>query len=394
MKTGDTAGGVAGHEQDIVIDLAQVPGLAVRPTDFEQLETLCTAFDGANGFTTAAVTGLVLRTIRRIEHFDVDGVSQGPLPLAAVLLLAQLVEMVYDDKGGLIRWSSGEARSLMVFPGNGYLERMMGVEQRTIRRLLKLLEEHHWIVRRYNKGNKRKDVGGIDLRPLAARLQQLQEAWMTLTRDRQIALELARAERDDLEALQMAALSAAAGGLSALQDGGEDGDETSIVITSKEQKGSGREDRDVHLKSYKLRNPGSTSPVQKGAPQVEGGVAASRTGPNRFVPDDELMALMVAASPTLQRSLGAGELINPSPVAVARAVTWILRSEVKLRPGAWEAGIKQHGFAALAAVVVAVDREGVDNPAGYLHAMLKAARLRTTVMHSLRRLLNQPTGRA
>ncbi|WP_156488261.1 hypothetical protein [Thalassospira xiamenensis] len=56
--------------------------------------------------------------------------------------------------------------------------------------------------------------------------------------------------------------------------------------------------------------------------------------------------------------------------------------------------LDKHGWAALAAVVVAVDRQGVRDPASYLYSMLKAARLRDTVRHSLRALESQEGGYA
>mgnify|MGYP006902922039 CR=1 FL=1 len=81
-------------------------------------------------------------------------------------------------------------------------------------------------------------------------------------------------------------------------------------------------------------------------------------------------------------------------MAVSRAVSWLLCSQVRLRPQLWQSAIRAHGWAALAAVLVAVDRQGVRDPAAYLCTMLRSSCLRETVGHNLRALIVQAPGHA
>jgi hypothetical protein len=347
------------------METKSVPGLAGRTESYGDLLALCDGFTGCNDVTTASVVGLISRAISCLSPCLTD---------LSVRVLILLIEHVYDVRA----WRSGR---LTVWPGNRRLAELTGKNERSIRRALSLLEANHWIVRRYSVTNRRSDGNaGIDLRPVAARLHELRQAAEFLERKIESAREQAKAERDDLEmtkASQAASLS--------------------LDEVSKE---SGVVDASVHLKSYKI-NPGSTNLVQDGASQATPGQRSCPEISDLDV-DGEILFLMVQASPTLQKQLTAAELcdlVGPAPSAasiqsVVAAVRWTLSNQIKLRPSVWQFAQAKHGWAALAAVMVAVDRQGVRDPAGYLYAMLKSARLRDTVRHNLRAVEQQESGHA
>ncbi|WP_157831975.1 helix-turn-helix domain-containing protein [Thalassospira marina] len=342
-----------------------VPGLAGRTETYGDLLALCDGFTGCNDVTTASVVGLVSRAISCLSPCLTD---------LSVRVLILLIEHVYDVRA----WRSGR---LTVWPGNRRLAELTGRNERSIRRALCLLEANHWVVRRYSASNRRSDGNaGIDLRPVAARLHELRQAAEFIEQKIESARERAKAERDDLARL----------------DACEDTSSDSLH----EHKESGEEDVSVPLKSYKL-NPGSTNLVQSGAAQATPGQRSCATISDIDV-DSEILFLMVQASPTLQKQLTAAELcdlMGPEPSsasvqAVAMAVKSTLSHQIKLRPAVWRVALAKHGWAAMAAVMVAVDRQGVRDPAGYLYAMLKSARLRDTVRHNLRAIEQQESGHA
>ncbi|WP_114090804.1 helix-turn-helix domain-containing protein [Thalassospira profundimaris] len=335
-----------------------VPGLARRTESYGDLLALCDGFTGCNDVTTASVVGLVSRAISCLSPCLTD---------LSVRVLILLIEHVYEVRA----WRSGR---LMVWPGNRRLAELTGKNERSIRRALCLLEANHWIVRRYSASNRRSDGNaGIDLRPIAARLHELHQAAEFIEQKIESAREQAKAERDDLTMVKQS----------------DDGAIESGVV-----------DISVPLKSYKI-NPGSTNLVQSGASQATPGQRSCPTISGLDV-DGEILFLMVQASPTLQKQLTAAELcdlVGPAPSAasiqsVVAAVRWTLSNQIKLRPSVWQFALAKHGWAALAAVMVAVDRQGVRDPAGYLYAMLKSARLRDTVRHNLRAIEQQESGHA
>ena len=134
-------------------DARKPRGIASRACNFAELESSSESYRGMEGISSAAVTGMVLRGVR---------VLCPALTPSAVHLLALLAEHVYQAD----RWRTGKLR---VTASNGRLAHMLGVSERAVRRLLALLEANRWIVRRYNNANRRGDIAGIDLRPLAAR---------------------------------------------------------------------------------------------------------------------------------------------------------------------------------------------------------------------------------
>jgi hypothetical protein len=308
------------------------PGIASRSDTYADLvEDVRGA--RAEGVTTAAVTGLVLRGVR---------VLAPALSPAAVHLLALLCEHVYGDD----RWRKGK---LTVCPGNARLALMMGRSERDVRRLLNLLEANHWIIRRYSASNRRSGQAGIDLAPVAARLTELREAVTWVSEAVQDARDQAAAER---------------------LDGGMDQ--------------SAQEDGSVLLKSY------TGNPDLKGLVQADGGQADCRPRGS----DGALIALMVEASPVLQEQLGPNDVLalmgaRPPSVVLTRlanAVGHIVRCRIGLKADAWTEGLTKHGWAAMAAAIVAVERQGVKRRAGYLRTMLRYPQLTDTVSHSLRRL--------
>ena len=338
-------------------------GTAARTDSYKELLDLADGFTGSPQVTTASVVGLVTRAIAQCSPCLTD---------LSVRLLIALIEHIYDEKA----WRTGR---LTVFPGNKRLAEMTGKTDRSIRRALSHLEANHWIVRRYTEKNTRSSgCAGIDLRPLAARLYELRQAEAFLDEKIEAARENSQAERDDLARIQIATKA------------------TDIEVVEQEE--SGGEDSSVPHKSYKL-NPGSTNLVQSRASQAKRGQDVDVTK-SLIEVDSEIVFLMVQASPSLQNQLSPAELCEltgPEPSAqsieaVATAVRWILMHNVKLRPAVWKLAVLRHGWAALAAVVVAVDRQGVRDPASYLYSMLKAARLRDTVRHSLRALEQQDSG--
>ncbi|WP_176525348.1 helix-turn-helix domain-containing protein [Caenispirillum bisanense] len=282
------------------------------------------------------MTGLVLRGVK---------VLTPALTPAAVHLLALLVEHVHGDD----RWRLGRLR---VVPSNARLAAMMGTCERGIRRLLSLLEANHWIVRRYTASNRRsRPQAGIDLAPVAARLADLREAVAWVAEEGRDARRQADAERPD---------------------------------GRKEQ--SGREDKSVLLKSYS-RTPKPSASVQP----AEAGADASAVG--------ELVSLMLHASPRLQGLLSAHDLIDlqrPRPPAPAlnrlTVVVGVFVRELGLSSGIWTEALARHGWAALAAAVVVMERQEVKRRAGYLRSMLRHPKLADTVRHSLRRLVDGGRG--
>ncbi|KJS45743.1 MAG: hypothetical protein VR70_00165 [Rhodospirillaceae bacterium BRH_c57] len=79
-------------------------------------------------------------------------------------------EHVHGDE----KWRQGRLR---VIPSNARLAMMLGTCERRVRSLLALLEANHWIIRRYTEANRRnRPEAGIDLAPVAARLDRLAAA--------------------------------------------------------------------------------------------------------------------------------------------------------------------------------------------------------------------------
>ncbi|KJS38254.1 MAG: hypothetical protein VR70_10490 [Rhodospirillaceae bacterium BRH_c57] len=277
--------------------------------------------------TTAAVTGLIARAVK---------VLCPALSPAAVHLLILLVEHIHGDE----KWRQGRLR---VIPSNARLAMMLGTCERRVRSLLALLEANHWIIRRYTEANRRnRPEAGIDLAPVAARLADLRRAADWVAEEGRDARRRSDAERDD-----------AAGSRS---------------------EESAREDRSDRLKSYSV-NPEPTAPVQ---PDGSG----------------ELVSLMLHASPQLQAALAPQDLVDllsPRPPGPAlhrlAAVVGFFVREMGLSTTAWTEGVRRHEWAALAAVAVAMERQGVTRKAGYLRTMLRHPNLQDTVRHSLRRLI-------
>lgn len=309
-------------------------GFARRTASFAALvET--TARAKAPGVTTARVTGLVLNGARMLTP---------ELSYGALALLARLCEFVYDSD----RWATGQ---VIVTPGNSRLAAIFATSERTVRRFLQELEDRQWIIRRYNQANRRSDLAGIDLRPVAARLEALRQADAALT-------ESLRAERQ------------------------ERAEEVAQEVPPTRTDLSAREDESVHLNSL-TRNPLRINPVQA-APQLDEQVR-------------EMVSLMLAASPTLQRALTPLELMELSEgasaplalVPLVRAVSWLVRNRIGLQGTVWAEGLARHGAAALAAAVVAVERDDVVKRAGYLRGMLARSSLQGTVQHSLRAMVGR-----
>ncbi|MCA1972103.1 MAG: hypothetical protein LDL44_04640 [Caenispirillum sp.] len=277
------------------------------------------------------MTGLVLRGVK---------VLTPALTPAAVHLLALLVEHVHGDD----RWRLGRLR---VVPSNARLAAMMGTCERGIRRLLSLLEANHWIVRRYTASNRRsRPEAGIDLAPVAARLADLRRAVDWVAEEGREARRKSDAERDDAGADNR---------------------------TSE----SGREDIFVPLKSY------------SGTPKPSASVQGAEAGAA-----DELVSLMLHASPRLQGLLSAHDLIDlqrPRPPGPAlnrlTVAVGVFVRELGLPSEVWTEALARHGWAALAAAVVVMERQGVKRRAGYLRSMLRHPKLADTVHHSLRRLV-------
>ncbi|MBB4268211.1 hypothetical protein, partial [Roseospira visakhapatnamensis] len=125
-------------------------------------------------------------------------------------------------------------------------------------------------------------------------------------------------------------------------------------------------------------NPKGINPVQApGYPQVES------------VDDQDLARRMVEVSPTLQCALTGEDLLALEGAdaarvlaPLARAISWQVR-RLGLPGTVWAEGLRAHGIAALAAAVIALERQGVKHRAGYLRAMLQRATLPHTVRHSL-----------
>lgn len=353
-------------------------GRADRPVDFAELCDRADSFQGFPGLNTAAVKGTVLRAVRSIRHRR----SGAKLTPSAVHLLVLVIDHIYaakprGDHAPPNQWETG---NLTVYTGNERLALMLGVSQRTVRTLLRELEDHGWLIRRYDHLNHRRGgAAGLDLRILGARLPELWEAERGIDETIAARREERRMERDDVAVLQAQ-------------------EEILATHEKKMEKESGGEDQTIPQK-YKVKNPGGKAPVHgKGASQVKGGLGtAGAKGPNggvgRYVPDEELIFLMVHASPTLAGALPQDRLMNPDAGDIGRAIETIRRFHFPtLSPAAWTTAMKFHREAAWAAMLVATERladehgRPLRDRTKYLAGMLKKSNLRMTVIHSLRKL--------
>ncbi|WP_460926182.1 helix-turn-helix domain-containing protein [Novispirillum itersonii] len=286
--------------------------------------------------TTARVVSLVLSGVRIVTP---------DLSLGAGFLLARLCEYVFDAA----RWASGD---LIVTPGNATLAASLGVAPRHVSRLLGELEAAGWIIRRYNRANRRCLSAGLDLRPVAARVEHLRQAVAAVKAE--LASRYAEAE-DSAES--------------------EEADAAGYPQTDL----SGRDDGSVTLKYLTKKSKQDSVQAFRGVQTLPG------------ADDSQLVGLMVLASPTLQRVLSPTDQIalsSPDTASVAlgaltRAVSWLVRQELALQGSVWASALRKHGITALAAAVVAIERHGVRNRAAYLRGMLGREGLRLTVRHSL-----------
>lgn len=286
-----------------------------------------------SGVTTARVVSLILSGVRIVTP---------DLSLGAGFLLARLCEYVFDAA----RWSSGD---LTVTPGNASLAASLRISPRQVSRFLRELEDVGWIIRRYNGLNRRSISGGIDLRPVAARVEQLRQAVAA------VKAELASryAEADETAGAETEA----------------------EPVTYPQTDLSGEGDRSVTLKY--LTKKSKQDSVQAGQGQA--------------LDDGQLVGLMITASQTLQRVLSPADLAclsSPDTASVAlhaltRAVSWLVSKDLGLQGAVWASALRHHGITALAAAVVSIERHGVRNRAAYLRGMLDRDGLRRTVHHSL-----------
>lgn len=76
-----------------------------------------------------------------------------------------------------------------------------------------------------------------------------------------------------------------------------------------------------------------------------------------------------------------------APLDRLAAAVGIFVRETGLSGNVWAQGVARHGWAALGAAVVTMERQGVTRKPGYLRTMLRHSRLPDTVRHSLRQLL-------
>ncbi len=319
----------------------QRDGRATRYDTYLDADRRAESFAGVSPdarITTARVVGLVLKSG--------DALGVGP---ATRVVLAAIVNRVYDAA----RWISGD---LSVSVSAQRLALELGICERQMRRHLALLEAHGWLIRRYAYANRRLAREALDLRPLGARLDEL----LAGAAEVDVAIELHRralaTECDDTCAVAEAIADIAP------------------VSTSA--------DRNDRAESTSL-NPPSMDGVQA---RQDAPSRSSETG-------DRVLAELMVVSPTLQHSLGAADIDDPDPARIVRAVMWIADQHGirrRLDPTLWSDAIRHHGLAALAAVLIAIDRPGVRDSAAYLAGMLRRPRLRETVIHSLR-LIDRPT---
>ena len=273
-------------------------------------------------------------------------------------------------------WKTGNVKTTI---SNARLAGLCGLTERSARRLLGQLEKHGWLVRRYTNANQRYGAGGIDLRPLARRLPELENALVEFDDKKRKERERLSEERIDLPA----------------PTGNPDDPDPEKSFRAR------RVDRDVHLNLYN-KTFGLTDLVQGQAEGRRPSPPPVQSHTARAESDKDLVCLMTEASPTLQRQLSRDHLEellcgDPSPSAiqeVSRSIVWLLRQYVRIRPEVWQKAVAKHGWAALAAVLVAVDKRGIKNPAAYLYSMLQSSILRETIHHNLRALSQQDGGHA
>ncbi len=255
------------------------PGRATRHDTYVETCRLADTFQGLrreDKITTAAVAGMIRRGFFGI--IDDDG---------EMTVLIDLVESIWDAA----RWISAD------------------------------LTVH------ISMDRLRKRTGGIDLRPLAARLAELIDAEQAL--EAQLARERMekRMEVDDLEEVEVA---------------------MEVMHESEKKKESTMVDTDGRY-SF-LQSPSQKESVSKVAPQERVG-AGSEKGKRAVDPasEREIMNLMIANSVLLAKSMNPVDYENPSPVTVGRAVIGLLRSHGvfrEIKPALWNAAVERHGLAA------------------------------------------------
>jgi len=354
---------VAATETHVGHEAVHARGFVKRAENFESVNMLAEQFEGDPHYASIRAGSLVGGAFTLVEP---------DLPGKAEKVLHVLVQHTPREA-----WKSGKVIKCTL--SNARIAGLCGINKRSVVRLLALLEERGWLVRRYTRANQRYGAGGIDLRPLARRLPELEAAYARFNDELREERERLHEERLDIPAPVESA---------------EDPEPDKVTSAS-------RHDTSDNLNLYN-KTSGLTDLVQE---QAEGCRPCPPPLPTQAEPeasDKDLVCLMAEASPTLQRQLAPAHLSEllcgePSHTAlqdVSRSIGWLVRQYVRIRPEAWQKAVERHGWAALAAVLVAVDRQGIKNPGAYLFSMLQSSILRRTVHHNLRSLCRQGGGHA
>ncbi|SBW00705.1 hypothetical protein KL86APRO_11329 [uncultured Alphaproteobacteria bacterium] len=283
-------------------------------------------------------------------------------------VMVELVESIWDAS----RWQSGD---LIVHVSMYRLTSRCLIDDRQLRRVLKKLEAYGWLLRRYDARNRRQFSGGIDLRPLAARLDELVDADLAIERKIEMLKLQAKAEMDDRLEVEEA--------IAALAESNEEGE-------------SSMADMNVRISSLQSHS----HPLRDVSKEARQGSVAEPTAPRKrtFDPADEreMMDLMLANSVLLAKAMNPADLADPTPLAVTRAIAFLLREHGvfrEIRPALFVAACDRHGLAAGAAALIAFERPGIRNPVKYLAGMLHKPSLRMTIKESLRRMAYEPQPR-
>ncbi len=175
---------VAATETHVGHEAVHARGFAKRAENFESVNMLAEQFEGDPHYASIRAGSLVGSAFVLVEP---------DLPGKAEKVLHVLVQHTPREA-----WKSG--KTIKCTLSNARIAGLCGINKRSVVRLLALLEERGWLVRRYTRANQRYGAGGIDLRPLARRLPELEAAYARFNEELREERERLHEERLDIPA--------------------------------------------------------------------------------------------------------------------------------------------------------------------------------------------------
>ncbi len=323
-------------------------GRAKRAATFADVEARAAAFMGT-AFTPSQAMRLVTRM--GAHRYGCDG-AEKRLSAGAKLLLCQLVSYLDAEKLG-----SGQC---FVWPSNETLADQAGVSIRQVQDQLAELETAGLAIRRYDRGNGRLRLAGIDLRPFCAMLPQLAEK---IEQIRAVREARRQAVRDmDTDKRDIAS-----------------GDDEQCIPGYK-TKGFSRTPSTPPCGYVKVGCKSERPMAVEQAPLRGSGfqeVAARRVPLENLGTDKRLIELMWHGSASfrqlLQLSVGPEFGRHDATIVDVTQVIAQLRREhfPDFNDRQWAAAIDRHGARAAVALLVALEQPGVRSRAAYLAGILR-----------------------